>query len=174
MHARNIGFGFRQCLVPERCHLRGFVPRLSHQPSQTPVRGGYIVEPRDRTRRNNHILVRLICTLPDTVRLIAPNGARNFLESNIFLHALCVGLHVLNGAANTLNYMVQTWLARRIQCRMRSPPISRGRSRRSLGGRQNVSYVVEIEHVSSESCLPLECLGSHENPPKFTVDGAPE
>lgn len=135
---------------------------------------GYIVEQRVRTRRNTHILVRLICTLPGTVRLIAPNGARNFLENNIFLHALCVGLYVLNGAANTLNYMVQTWLARRIQCRMRSPPISRGRSRRSLGGRQNVSYIVEIEHVSSESCLPLECLESHENPPKFTVDGATE
>ena len=40
MHARKIGFGFRQCLVPERCRLRGFVPRLSHQPSQTQVRGG--------------------------------------------------------------------------------------------------------------------------------------
>ena len=169
MHARKIGFGFRQCLVPERCHLRGFVPRLSHQPSQTPVRGG-----TSWNRGTGREGTPIICTLPDTVRLIAPNGARNFLESNIFLHALCVGLCVLNGAANTLNYMVQTWLARRIQCRMRSRPISRGRSRRSLGGRQNVSYTVEIEHVSSESCLPLECLESHENPPKFTVDDAPE
>ena len=56
MHARKIGFGFRQCLVPERCHLRGFRTSLVSSTLADAGAWGYIVEPRDRTRRNTHHL----------------------------------------------------------------------------------------------------------------------